>query len=385
MKVLLWGVYSPWTINFVENFLLKNNHEIWILNRGKLIEYKKYMDFYKKNNIHLIEFSEMVSRVYDKKGEKNYFEMWYSRFLQLKEVVKSGPYDLINMQYIEPSDLIDVVILKYIMRTRLILSYWGSDLLRIKDKDLATVGKYVRCADFVTFDNEDLKIKFKKIYQWSNEIPSKTILFGLPILDIIEQKCKNTTIEELREKWNIPKNKSVIAIGYNGIPEQQHKIVLKVIEKLESIYKEKIFLLLQMSYGGTTQYKKQVIAEAKKTNCDYLAIQDFLTNEEVAELRIVTDIFINAQTTDAFSGSVCENLFSGTTLINARWLRYKEFEKYDFRFLEFEKISDIGKLIKIAIEQKVDISKNKELVWKLRSWKYCSQRWEKLYQKNYKR
>lgn len=374
MRVLLWGVYSPWTVNFVEYFLLKNNHEVWILNRSNNKEYKKYIDFYKENGIHLIEVPKVVPEVYE---NRNILRDWHNHFLLLKEIIKSGPYDLINMQYVECLDLFDVVLLKYVMRTKLILSYWGSDLLRIPKEKILSVGKFVKHADFVTFDNIDLEMVFKRTYKWEKQMPSKVLLFGLPILDSIVQNNKNA--EKIREKWNIPEDKIVIAIGYNGIPEQQHKKVLSVIEKLDDCYKEKMVLLLQMSYGGTRQYRRSVVTRAKKTGSEYIDIQHFLTNEEVAELRIITDIYINAQITDAFSGSVCENLFSNTLLINARWLRYKELELYGFKYLEFNEINEIDHLIKKAFEHEIDTSMNRELIWKLRSWKYCAPKWEKVY------
>lgn len=380
-KVLLWGVYSPWTMNFVEYFLLENDYEVWVLHRGNKKEYDKFIDFYREKGIHLIEVPKVVSEVHDQRENKSFFKICYSHFLLLKAVIKSGPFDLINMQYVEYLDLADVVILKYMMKKKLILSYWGSDLLRIEKKKLLRMGIFAKHADFVTFDNKDLENKFKRIYKWAKKMPLKTVFFGLPVLDIIDRKYKSGNEKSVREKWGISEDKIVIAIGYNGIPEQQHKKVLGVIKHLEDCYKEKIVLLLQMSYGGTKEYRRSVITAVKKTGCEYIDVQKFLTNDEVAELRIVTDIYINAQVTDAFSGSVCENLFCNTLVINARWLRYKEFETYRFKYFEFEKIDEINYLIKEAMQQKADLSINRELVWKLRSWKHCSVEWEKIYRK----
>lgn len=201
------------------------------------------------------------------------------------------------------------------------------------------------------------------------------------MLDIINDKYKKTELEDLRIKWKIPEGKTVIAIGYNGIPQQQHIEVLSTIKRLEDKQKEKIFLLLQMTYGGTRIYRRQVIAAAEKTGCEYMAVQQFLTEEQVADLRIITDIFINAQTTDAFSGTVCENMYAGTLLLNAKWLCYQEFKEHDFHYLEFQDINDIGLLIETVLEQKADVAKNKELIWQLRSWECCARKWQKVYHK----
>lgn len=381
MKILLWSIYSPWTMNFIEYFLLKNDYEVWVLNRGDRDEYKKYINFYKDKGVHLIELPKLVSNVFDGKGRENYFKVLYSRFLKIKAVLKEGSFDLINMQFVDYTDLADVVILKYLLKTKLVLSYWGSDLFRQTESRLYSGGRFVKYADFITFDNRDLEIKFRKTYKWSDRIPSKTVLFGLPVLDIIVDKRKSGSKENMRKKWGIPKGKTVIAIGYNGMLSQQHKRILQAIKKLDAKDKKRIVLLLQMSYGGTKEYRRSVVSVARKTGCECIDIQCFLTDEEVAELRIVTDIFINAQTTDAFSGSVCENLFAGTVLVNAKWLRYKEFEKYDFQYLEFSEFDEITGLVGRILGQKPDVSSNGRFIWELRSWERCAPKWEEVYRR----
>ncbi len=380
MKVLLWGIDSPWTLNFVKNFLLKSKYEVWILNRRDKKESEKYNKVYKEYGVHLIEFPSAVTDAFDKKYD-NFFSSFHIRFLLLKTIMKSGPFDVINMQYVDYSDLMDVVILKFLLHSKLILSYWGSDLLRTEESRLNSAEKLLKYADFVTFDNADLELKFKEIYTWADVIPKRTVMLGLPVLDIIKKCSSDNFREEIRERWGISKEKVVIGIGYNGIPAQQHKKVLSVLEKLDDNYKKRIVLLLQMSYGGIKTYRNSVISAAERTGIQYIDIQHFLTDDEVSRLRILTDIFINAQATDAFSGSVCEYLFAGTILINARWLRYKEFETYDFNYREFDDFNEINHLIEEAMTEKINTEKNAELIWKLRSWECCSPKWKTIYKR----
>lgn len=328
----------------------------------------------------MIEFPSIVADLYDKR-DNNTFTSLYIRFLLLKTIVKSGPFDLINMQYVDYSDLMDAVILKIILNSKLVLSYWGSDLLRTEKGKLNSAGRFLKYADFVTFDNEDLEFKFKEIYEWTDIIPKRTVMIGLPVLNIIKRNASDDFKEAIRKRWGIDKKKIVIGIGYNGIPAQQHKRVLRVLEKLDEEQKKQIVLLLQMSYGGTRTYKDSVIKVAKKTGIQYIDIQRYLTDDEVAQLRILTDIFINAQSTDAFSGSICEYLFADTVLINAKWLRYKEFEKYQFHYLEFESFNEINYLIEKSLKEKINVEENKELIWKLRSWEYCAPKWKIIYKR----
>lgn len=377
MRILLWGcISSPWTIWFSQEFLLKYNYEVWIVETSIK---KEYLNFFKHNNIHIIKCPQKVVDWYAGGKKGSCFRTLFINFLQFKTVLKSGQYDVINLHFVDWFDIVVVTFLRMIKRSKLILSYWGSDLLRVGDKTLWWEGLFAKYADYVTFDNEDLRTKFEKTYKWAYKVKKKTVLFGLPILNIINEKSKQVSVSEIRKKWDVPLGKKVIAIGYNGIPEQQHIEVLRCIENLKSDFKSSIFLLLQMSYGGTEEYREKVAEAVQKTGCQYRVIQHFLSDDEVADLRIITDIFINAQITDAFSGSVCENLFSGTLLINAEWLRYREFEKYDFRFSEFGSFAELGKCLYDAIENEYDLSENKKLVWNLRSWECCAPRWEQVY------
>jgi hypothetical protein len=379
MKILLWGcISSPWTVGFIQGFLLKYNYEVWVLRTGIEAEYR---DFYEKKNIHIIEPPARVVTWYKDGKKGNFLKTIYMYFLQIKAVIKEGKFDIINLHYIELFHLFLVNILRTFMGSKVILSYWGSDLLRAADRELHREGLFVKHADFVTFENGDLRIKFEKTYQWSDRINTETIFFGLPVLDIIREKQRTGTNEDIRRRWKIPDSKKILAIGHNAARQQRHLDVLSVIARLNKETKDKLFILLQMSYGGTEEYKNKVTWAVKDTGCEYLIVDRFLTDEEVAELRIITDLFVHAQVTDAFSGSVCENLFAETLLINARWLHYQEFNDYDFKYIEFVDFNEISGIVERFVGEKADVSGNRDLMWRLRAWENCAPQWEKIYRK----
>ncbi len=373
MKVLLFAsIASQWTVNYIDNFLLKNNCEIWMLNRYNLEEERKNIDLLEKKGVHFIDGSWLPF-------SKSRWLRKLCFFHHLNLIIKSGHYDIINLHSVNFPYIIYAVKSKKRKKEKLILSYWGSDILCASDRKTKYLGKYARHADYITFDNGDLEKEFKKKNSWWHEVKLETVLLGLPVLDIIHEKKKAVSEEELRKKWEIPKDQEVVAIGYNAGPQQQHLEVLQHIDKLDRKVKDKLFLLLQMTYQGTDEYKEKVVQKAKEIGCEYMVLQSFLTDEEVAEIRIMTDIYINAQTTDAFSGSVCENLYAGAQLINASWLRYQEFKDYDFQYMEFKDMDEIPLLLEKAIAEKPDLSGNKELVWKLRSWEACFPKWKRVY------
>lgn len=381
MKILILGlICSQWTVHFVESCLLDKGYEVWMVRRKNNREDGKFINLYQQMGIHFIDCTKTDIDIKDGRKNKNYLKVFNAQLEQIKLIKKAGPFDLMNLQYVDSDDMIYAPILKKFTKSNLIFSYWGSDLFRAGDRQLFFRGIFARCADYITFDNKDLQKKFKKVYKWADQVPAEVILFGLPVLGIIKEKYKNWSLSDIRKKWNIPNDKIVVAVGYNGHPQQQHIQILKTIGKMDETDRKRIVLLIQMTYGGSKEYRSKVLAEAKKTGCEYRDIRRFLSDDEVADLRIITDIYINAQTTDAFSGSVCENLYAGTKLLNARWLRYQEFEEHNFKFWEFNKIEEIGKFIKTAMEQEADCSENRELIWQLRSWEFCASKWERMFQ-----
>lgn len=361
---------------FIRDFLLKYNYEVYILETSITEQHRK---FFENNKINIIKCPSQVVEWYKNGKKGNVFKTLYIYFLQIKTVLSSGKYDIINLHYVDEFNVLLCVLLKRLQKSKLILSYWGSDLFRMPIKVLKRTGRMVKHADYITFDNGDMKTEFDRLYPWSYKKRNDVVFLGLPILNIIEQKMKSLSEEEIRKKWNIPLDKKVVSIGYNAIPEQQHLAVINCISRLREEDKTNIFLLFQMTYARDEEYCLQVKKCAEASGCQFMFLEHFLPDEEVAEIRIITDIYINAQKTDAFSGSVCENLFSKTVLVNAKWLRYKEFDKVKFKFIEFSDWMDLEDKLNKALNENVDLSSNSELIWSMRSWESCAPKWEEVY------
>lgn len=377
MRILLWGcISSPWTMWFIRDFLLKYNYEVYILETSITEQHRK---FFENNKINIIKCPSLVAEWYKNGKKGNCFKTLYIYFLQIKTVLNSGKYDIINLHYVDEFNVLLCVLLKQLQKSKLILSYWGSDLFRMPIKVLKRTGRMVKHADYITFDNGDMKTEFDRLYPWSYKKRNDVVFLGLPILNIIEQKMKSLSKEEIRKKWNIPLDKKVVSVGYNAIPEQQHLAVINCISRLCEEDKTNIFLLFQMTYARDEEYCLQVKRCAEASGCEFMFLEHFLPDEQVAEIRIITDIYINAQKTDAFSGSVCENLFSQTVLVNAKWLRYKEFDKVKFKFIEFSDWIDLEDKLNNALNENADLSSNSELIWSMRSWERCAPKWEEVY------
>lgn len=99
--------------------------------------------------------------------------------------------------------------------------------------------------------------------------------------------------------------------------------------------------------------------------------------EDLAKFRIATDVFINAQTTDAFANSFIENVYTKSIMINAKWLHYPELDEFPLYVNEFSVFNEIPALL----EKNIDNDKlewNKKCV-ENRTWEECCKKWAEAY------
>lgn len=374
MRVLLFAdANSYWTLSFVNNVLIRDDVELIVFSENLL---QMPPLFYQQKEIQILSYSQEEKEIMRSlnKIKQNKIRKKYIKFIR-----KYGFFDVINVQFVKYSNVWMALQLAG-ENTKIVLSYWGSDLFRMPRFHLQRIKKLIKGVHYVTFDNIDLQTKFLKEYGKVFQGEFECAYFGLPILDNIDVLLKNKSKTIIKNEMGIDEEQIIIAVGYNGIEPQQHFKVLQSIERLPERLKEKIVIFLQMTYGGTSEYRERVIAQAKKTVGNVKTFLETLSDEEVAKIRLATDIYINAQTTDAFSGSVCENFYCANLVVNASWLKYEELEKYNVTYLEFDDFVSLSMILEEYLEGKISVStlENKEKIEKLRSWKYCKEKWNQI-------
>lgn len=255
--------------------------------------------------------------------------------------------------------------------------YWGSDIHRVPQNKLQSQKKYLDYIDDIVFTAKNLKIAFEKVFSEKYSSKSHIIQFGLDSLNFIDDICKKYSREQVKEELGLPPNKVTISIGYCGIPEQQHEKIINEILKLDNEQKAKFCIMLQFMYNTDSLYRKHIIGILKKADIDYKVFDKFLLPPELAKLRYSTDIFINAQTTDALSGSVLESLYAGAKLISAEWLVYPEFEDLGIEYCIFAKFDEIGEnLTDVISSQRYSSNLGNQKLKSLVSWTTCRNKWQ---------
>lgn len=295
-------------------------------------------------------------------------------------IVKSfNTYDIIHINYVDVWALKLATSLKK-KNTKLIATFWGSDLMRVSDEELKARWIYLKRFDIVSTDSIDLENRFKAVYGENNKFidAMPRICFGSEIAENID-KFLLCDSRQILEKV-IPVEKLVISIGYNAGKAQQHIRVLEALSKLSEDIKKDIIIILQMTYQKPLDdYVDEVFKYSKNAGFETYQFTEYLSSSEVARIRVATDIFINAQTTDAFCSTIKEYMYAKTILVNARWLEYKEMDEWGLKSEVFDDFDEIPALIKNIKRNNQDTINNRNIIRDKFSWDACRVEWEKIY------
>ena len=111
-------------------------------------------------------------------------------------------------------------------------------------------------------------------------------------------------------------------------------------------------------------------------------LKSHLSNVDVAKLRIETDIAINIQQTDAFSGSLQEHLFAGNILLVGDWLPYDILDE-NHVFYKKSSLTDLSDQIKDCIVNYDKYKKmtcgNQDKMHNISSWRVAAKRISVIY------
>lgn len=204
------------------------------------------------------------------------------------------------------------------------LSIWGSDFYRESLSWQENKRDVYRKASVIQVETITVK---RDLIAYENSLADKIYVcnFGIDILDNIE-----SSLNQDDEKPFIPNKagKIVVTCGYNGGSAQQHIKIFSQINKLSEGQKEKILLCVPATYGLESSYETELVNMLESLSVEYVIIKNRLSENEIAKLRIETDIVINMQISDSLSSSLLEHLFAGNVLLLGNWLPTDTYDVY---------------------------------------------------------
>lgn len=295
----------------------------------------------------------------------------------IKNCIKCGThYDIINFQFLKHNSIGLWPNLKQIA-SKLVLTPWGSDILRASSSELEKIKNDALHCDIITItENDRFNVQIKQSIG-NNNVQYLHLDLGSEVIDNLSSRL-NISREDSKKYLGLS-GKYIIEIGYNGHSAQNHLDVIESIQSIRELLPKNLCIVLPMTYGLTENYKEEIITRLKLYNLDYKLYTEYLSIDEIFYLRRSPDIFIHAQKSDANSASLAEYMICGTTIVNATWLSYANREVYGKPYYEFSDFSELSNAILLACENGTLIKSELISDMKKLGWGYWSSQWANLY------
>lgn len=337
---------------------------------------------------------KIKNECFDSYIEISFFYFW-NKFIRKKQEIaylisiflwstfNCKKYDVVEIHYLSLFHEKAIFFYKKVTN-RVIAVAWGTDIFRLPKIYNNKLAKFLKKCTAVNLTTEAMYKKTAEILgDEIKTIKTTNCRFGLEFLNNIKQLRNKTpskdNLAKLLQINNAVSNSVYTTLGYNGAIGQQH---IEILDSLSNSNLGNTFLLIPMTYGANKRYHEKVINKLKQLKIPYKVFTKFMTSEEIAALRLITDIFIQLQITDALSGAMQEHMFSNNIIITGSWLPYDLLSLNDIYFCTVDNVVDIGdyytKILENKKNEKKKFDNNYEKIWNLSSWDTCIEEWEKL-------
>ena len=366
--LLIADADSLWVREYCNRILLRKKFKITISSHHN----SRFVSFYNLNHI------EVVVQEWHVDGG-NFFAKMRCFYRELA-TLKKREFDLVHIQYGSRYNLR----LAFFLNKRTIVTFWGSDLLRSTAKNRREIAIYLKKAEKIVVLTEKMRqLMSNDKYLRSFDNRTSIFDFGITNLEYINEAMAGDAQNCPRNRFDIPADKIVIAIGYNKSEAQQHTDVIKALINLPDSIRGSLLLLFHMSYGEcSVSYYDELIELLEKMGSEYRIVTDFLVGKDLAYIRLAADYYINAQTTDSLAATINEYLYAGKIVFNPGWINYKELDDLDVGYIKYENFEELPGLLIDHMEGNglaIDTEKNQRAIWDNYSWDAREKEWIELY------
>ncbi len=264
---------------------------------------------------------------------------------------------------------------------KLVVSVWGSDFYKRNDRDRRIQKKIYTRADRIIFANEIVKKDFLDHYGHKFEKKCRILRFGLRPLDHIK-KLLDEDIATSKKRLNIPPDTLIITCGSCATPNQNHNKILEALLSIEDKLPNNVLCVFPLTYGHS-EYRKKIMPLLNQAPFPIHILDNFLSEDDVARLRKMTDIMINVQEMDQLSGAMTEHLYAGSIVLAGGWLPYDIWKEKGAFFLTVNRIEELGDRIEDALMNletyKTKAEHNASIAFEIGNWTMNISQWISLY------
>jgi hypothetical protein len=306
---------------------------------------------------------------------------WF--LLHYRALLKAVPdgYDVVHVFYLSAiwGALADALAAK---GHRMIVSLFGSDVYRTNGILKPLQARLLKRADRITSANQDTLEAARGQYGVE---PARGVIvrFGLRPLEHIDRLRAIGDRIAHKRAMGIPEERIVLAAGYNASPHQHHQAIIDSLCIIPKDRRGRLFVLVPMTMGGSSDQVARVRGMLAASGFDHRIITELMTDEEVARLRLATDIMVQVQPTDQLAGAMQEHLYAGSVVITGAWLPYRVLSDAGVRFWTIADRSGLAKELEMCMSELSDreaaCAGNDAPIRALSSWSHTAPRWSALY------
>ena len=330
--LVLGNAKSVFMKDYVKFILFDSGYKIFLTEQHKLNKESK-------NFIRKIMYLLPLYKFDSQKLSSLKKQIYIIKFIQK---VIGGKIDFLNIQNVPFGNFVYfIAFLQKFYSKKSGIAFWGSDILRLSHKNSKKLKYALNLCDTISLSTKEMRNKFELHY--NNKYADKIIdscYFGSPIISYIKEA--NIDKKLAKKYFDLPTEKKIIHIGYNGSTTQQHIKVIEQLSKLDLRYKKQIFIQLHVGYGlENKKYLHAIKIALANSGIEFKLLNIFFDKKETSLFRLSADIFIHAQITDAMSSSIREYLFSDVIVINPEWIKYHELRNLGVEYIEYSSFTDL--------------------------------------------
>ena len=294
--------------NFVRFFLAGEGNEIYILRHSLMEIPEQYQRFYDENNITVFTADSPDASSNKLSTAKRFFRK--CRFL-----LKLGKVDVCHIHYLHMQSILLYKLFRKNF-SKLILTYWGTDVLIPSAKEIEKQKTILPYADKITVTVKNSKNVFCERFGHKYDDKLEVVHFPSGAVPKIKEISETKSKQECRKEIGVPDGKLLLVCGYNADPAQRQDICLKEISMLSQEQKNRLHIIVPVQYNRyDLGYIKRVKEEAASCGCSYEVLEEYVPFERNAVMCLATDIYLNLRTSDAFSNAMKEQITAGSLIL----------------------------------------------------------------------
>lgn len=303
-----------------------------------------------------------------------------SRFRNRALLKLSESHDIIDIHFFSPA--YDQLIEELGRRGKAVkITIWGSDFFKADKLRREEQGKLYKHVRIIQLETREISREFLEVYP---ELEDRVRIahFGIVQLDLIDQLLQKGSAATYKKELEIPGGRMLVSCGTNRSMGHQHLKMLESFERLAPGLQEQVYLIIPMTYGGELSYMETVRQKAESLGIPYRILDSFLSLDELCKYRIVSDMLLTIQESDALSSALQEHLYTGEHLIAGDWLPYQVLKDHQV-FFTSTSMESLDEVLTDAIEMHSAIrekcSGNRERISAFSAWDRVIEDWLEIY------